>query len=150
MNGAYFDVSYLAKLHWREPGTAEVLALARGLSSIACSFHGRAEFVAVGHRKIREKAADLAQARSVFAQLEQDAAAGGILWLPLNPPVYRRVETFFLNDAGSVLLRAADALHLACAAEHGFKEIYSNDRHFLAAAPLFGLKGINVIGKAAG
>ena len=27
------------------------------------------------------------------------------------------------------------------ASAHGFREIYSNDRHVLAAAPLFGLRG---------
>lgn len=149
MREAYFDVSYLAKLHWREPGTDEVLSLTRTLPSVACGLHGRAEFVAVGHRKIRERGADFQQARSVFAQLQQDTASGGIVWLPLNSQVLRRVETVFLNDPGSVFLRASDALHLACAAEHGFKAVYSNDRHFLAAAPLFGLKGINVIAKVA-
>jgi predicted nucleic acid-binding protein len=147
MTGAYFDVSYLAKLHWREPGTAAVEVLARGLSTIACGIHGRMEFAAVGHRKVREKAADLSQAQSAFAQLQRDTVGGGIIWLPLEARVYRRVESFFINDPGSVFLRASDALHLACAAEHGFTEVYSNDRHFLAAAPLFGLRGVNVIGR---
>jgi spore coat protein CotH len=43
-------------------------------------------------------------------------------------------------------VRTVDAIHLACARENGFKEVYTNDRHMLASAPLFELTGINVIG----
>jgi len=44
----------------------------------------------------------------------------------------------------TVLLRAADALHLACAAEAGLREVYSSDRHLVAAAPHFGLRAVTL------
>lgn len=51
----------------------------------------------------------------------------------------------FADLPPDAFLRAADALHLACASEHGFAEVWSNDRHFLAAAPHFELQARNLV-----
>jgi hypothetical protein len=40
-------------------------------------------------------------------------------------------------------LRAA--VHLVTASEHGYRDIYTNDRHMLASARHFDLVGIDVI-----
>ena len=41
----------------------------------------------------------------------------------------------------NVSLRAGDAIHLATALEVGEAEVWTNDRHLLAAASHFGLAG---------
>ncbi len=145
MRRYFFDAAYLGKLYWREPGSPEVAAHAATADEIVCSLHGRAEFYSIGFRKVREGLATPSALRAVFAQFNADVAAGDLVLLPLTDAIIDRVEAVFATAPASAYLRAADALHLATAAEHGFAEIHSNDRHLLAAAGLFGLRGVNVI-----
>ena len=92
-----------------------------------------------------EGVATPADYQRLIAQFQSDCASGTIILLPLTEAILDRVEQVFTTAPATLFLRAADALHLATAAEHGFTEIYSNDKHLLAAAPLFGLLGLNVI-----
>ena len=145
MTSAYYDSTYLFKLQCVEHGTEDVRAHASSVRSVNSAVHARAEFVSACHRKIREGHGTCDQLKAMLAQFQLDCCEGAITLLPLNDSVFERVESFYLTAPATSPLRAADAMHLACAAEHGFNEVYSNDRHFLAAAPLFGLKGINLL-----
>jgi len=145
MRRLFFDAAYLGKLHWTEPGSTEVRALASTADQLVCSQHGRAEFHSIGFRKVREGLATAPALHGVIAQFRSDLANQAILLLPLTDSILDRIEAAFASAPATLYLRAADALHLATAAEHGFTEIYSNDRHLLAAAPVFGINGMNVI-----
>lgn len=145
MRSLFFDATYIGKLHWNEPGSAEVLAFALTSDEIVCSLHGRAEFCSIGFRKIREGLASTAIVSTVFAQFNADTSSGTIRLVAPTDSILDRVETVFATVPSTTYLRAADALHLATAADSGFSEIYSNDKHLLVAAPLFGLSGVNVI-----
>lgn len=145
MIAAYYDTAYLLKLFRPEPGADAVRAHAATVDVLVCSLHGRAELIAAAHRKVREGSATPAHMEALLAQVAADQAAGALHWLPITEAHLGRVETVFRRASASVYLRATDALHLASAAEEGFTEIYSNDRHLLAAASFFGLRGIDVI-----
>jgi len=82
----------------------------------------------------------------LLQRIADDSRDGVLHWLPLTEPLIARVENTYRHAPADTFLRAADAIHLACACEHGFTEIFSNDRQLLLAAPLFGLRGINLIG----
>ncbi len=144
-NVPYFDTSYLVRLYLRDRGFDAVRELAGASASIASAWHAQAEITTALHRSFRD---GRLQHRAYLHALDQFMAEsndGLFVWLPLTDPVQQRLEQFFQKAPATVFLRAADALHLACAVENGYSEVHSHDRHFLAAAPLFGLRGVNVI-----
>jgi predicted nucleic acid-binding protein len=141
----YFDTTYLYRVYSTEPGHQAVKSLLANTDRIATAWHGRAEFASIVLRKRREGIDPPNLLASLESQFHSDIQCGLIEFIPLTEAVMVRLETTLRSAPTTTHLRAADALHLACAAEHGFKDVYSNDRHFLSAAPLFGLNGVNVI-----
>ncbi len=141
----FFDASYLVRLYLEDTGFEQVRQLASEAPALASSWHGQAEIIAALHRAYRE--GRFTAERFLFAveQFKMEQKDNHFVWYALDEKVEARLEKTFKSASPSTYLRAADALHLACAAEHGFKQVYSNDSHFLSAAPHFGLKGINVI-----
>jgi predicted nucleic acid-binding protein len=141
----YFDTSYLVRFYLEDAGFESVRELAGAGQGVAAAWHAQAEVVAALHRAFRDRRMAHGAFRAAVEQFTADSEVGLFRWLPLDDAVQQRVEQVLLRAPASVFLRAADALHLACAAENGFREVYSNDRHFLAAAPLFDMKGMNII-----
>ena len=143
----YFDTSYLVKCYLREVGSEAVRKLAAGQTSIVCCEYGRLELVVAFHRNFREGLLTRTQYRTVLHQFESDDASGIWIWLGVSGDLLRKAAARVISLPSAAFVRAGDALHLACAAENGFAEIYSNDRHLIAAAPQFGLIAQNVIRK---
>ncbi len=140
----YFDAAYIAKFYLDEPESPAVRALAETDGEVACSLHGRIEVLTVFHRKLRERAISPKAFAALCEQFESDCAIRLWEWLPLTAGLVDDLARKLRRLSPSVFLRAADALHLASAAEGGFAEIYSNDRHLLAAASHFTLRGTSV------
>ncbi len=141
----YFDTCYLARLYLEDAGFEAVRDLAGESHAVASAWLARTELIAALHRVYREHRLSRGAFQTALAQFVADSESDLFDWLPLTESVHQRVLRVFRQAPATAYLRSADALHLACAAEHGFAQIYSNDRHLLAAAPLFGLEGVNIL-----
>jgi len=140
----YLDSSYIFKCYINEPGTPRVLSLVQNSSGCSSSLHARTEFWSGLHRRVCETVTSIEDARKIWRQFEEDERTGVWHLLPLNDIVIRRACDVFEKLPPEVFLRSGDALHLACAAENRFTELYSGDRTLLSAAPHVGLNGISV------
>ena len=141
----YCDTAYLLKYYLEEPGSGPVVDLINRQTSVSSLALARLELQAAFHRKLREGLINPKIHRVLVAQLADDHRDGLWTWLEVDDRLVDQASHRFASLPANVFLRASDALHLACAKEHGFREIYSNDQHLLTAAKHFGIKGRNVI-----
>jgi predicted nucleic acid-binding protein len=140
----YFDTAYLGKCYWNEPGGTLVRELARRADGLYSSAICIAEMACLAHRKFREGSITLADAAIRRDWFLDDVNSGVITAVPVTDRLLRRIEATTRALPPSCYLRTFDALHLVTASDAGFGEVWTNDRHMLAAAPHFGLAGRSV------
>ena len=99
------------------------------------------ELGCVLHRHIHAGGLTRAQAARLRRMYEDDVHAGVWTLLPITLGVLDEVARRVAALHVSVCIRPADAIHLTTAAEAGFGDVWTSDRHMLAAARAFGLVG---------
>jgi predicted nucleic acid-binding protein len=140
----YFDTSYIAKFYFNEPESPRVRELVRKADAIHSSLWALAEFHAVLHRRMREGMSSPSDARELALRFSEHIEDG--LWklIPVNEALLRRTSALMVAAPRDVFIRSADAVHLTTAHEIGERTVWTNDRHMLAAAAYFGLRGQSV------
>lgn len=140
----YLDTSYIAKFYFNEPESSRVRELVRKADFIHSSLWALAEFHAVIHRRLREGSSSPGDARDLASRFSKHVEQG--LWnlIPVNEALLRRTSALMISAPRDLFIRTADAVHLATAHEAGERDVWTNDRHMLAAADYFGLTGRSV------
>ncbi len=140
----YLDSAYIAKFYVNEPDAPAVRKAIRRASHLYSSAWSLLEVTCVFHRHVREGSLSVEQGREVTevfrTHIESD------LWnlIPVNDRLLRTATTLIRGLPKHVPLRGGDAIHLATALDAGESEIWTNDRHLLAAAAHVGIIGRSV------
>ena len=137
----YFDTSYIAKFYFNEPESARVRELVRKADAIHSSLWALAEFHAVIHRRMREGALSRDEGLNLALRFDDHVADGLWVLIPVHEALLRRTGILILSAPTDLFIRTADAVHLATAHEIGERDVWTNDRHMLAAATYFGITG---------
>ena len=141
----YFDAAYIAKCYLNEPGAERVRDVAYGADGLASCELARLEFASILKRHVRERHVTRKEMTAILNEFDEDEEHGVWQWFGVTSELLERARHAVLGLPSTVVVRAGDALHLACAEEHGFQEVYTNDRHMLQAAGYFHLTGVNVV-----
>lgn len=94
---------------------------------------------------LREERLTSKEAHQVMGDFEEDCLNGFWRLHSISDSLLNSVNRCIRSLDRRIYIRTNDAIHLICARDNGFQEIYSNDRHLLAAAESFAIRGVNVI-----
>ena len=119
-------------------------ALARSSPSMYTSAFSIAEVACGFHRKVPGGNAERRRLPRLRDAFLEDVGNDAWCLVPVTNLILRHVEHLTRTCQTSIFLRAGDAIHIVSAVEAGFHEIWTNDRHLLAAATHFGLQGRSV------
>lgn len=140
----YFDTAYISKCYLNEDDSELVRMLAQSAGVLRSSQLALAEFHTVLHRNVREGRFGQDYAVHLSARFLEDVQSATWVLAPVTESQLQRTAQSVLSAPAGLFLRAADAVHLASARELGEDEIWTSDRHMLAAASYFGLVGRSV------
>jgi predicted nucleic acid-binding protein len=140
----YFDTAYILKFYLDDLDAPLLHGIVEEAEAIRSSFWSFTEFHSALHRRVREKSMDAQITREIAAAFRKHV--DDKLWnlIPVNEALLRSTGMAVLAAPTGLFLRAGDALHLTTARDAGETEIWTSDRHMLAAAPYFGLQGRSI------
>jgi predicted nucleic acid-binding protein len=122
-----------------------VRALAREADGLASCELARLEFATILTRHRREGHLTRREASATLEEFDRDERDGVWQWFAVTSALIEKARQRVRSLPSSVFVRSGDALHLACAEAHGFREVYTNDRHMLQAAKYFAVVGLNIL-----
>jgi predicted nucleic acid-binding protein len=140
----YRDTTYIAKSYLKEPESPRVRVLVTRAGVIYSSLRTFTEFHSVLHRQVREGHIMQDGASDPALRFSKHAGEGWWNLIPVHERLLRRTAAGVLSAPRHLPIRAGDAIHLATASDSGESEVWTSDRHRLAAAPYFGLAGRSV------
>ena len=137
----YLDAAYIAKFYLNEFDSHRVRAVVGDATTLVSSKWSVPEAACAFHRHLREGHFTSMHFQAILEGFLDHVETGFWTLLPVSDSVIRRMTTLMSALPASIFLRAGDAIQLATALDAGEAEIWTNDRHMLAAAPHFGLVG---------
>ena len=140
----YLDSAYVAKFYVNEADSPAVRDLIRRApEGCSCSW-ALLEVSCVFSRHVREGSLTSGQGRELSDLFRRHVDSN--LWnlVKVTDALLKRAVSLIRALPANIPLRAGDAIHVATAIDLGEREIWTNDRHLLAAAAHFGIEGKSV------